>query len=80
MFSSRKIRRVHEVARVLLPTIAGLYVAQDDTPDRAATVFVLDDRGFWWHLQSREATADEVAAHVGTHPLERLIRNSDADL
>ena len=68
------------IRSLALPTIAGLYVAQDDTPDHAATVFILDDRGFWWHLQSREATADEVAAHVGTHPLERLIRHTDADL
>ena len=68
------------IRSLALPTIAGLYVAQDDTPDHAATVYRLDPHGFWWRLGPVDVTADEVAAHVGTHPLERLIRHTDADL
>ena len=68
------------IRALALPTDPGLYVAQDDTPDHAATVYRLDGHGFWWHLEQREATADEVAAHVGTHPLERLIRHHETDM
>ena len=68
------------IRALALPTIAGLYVAQDDTPDHAATVYRLDGHGFWSRLGQIDVTADEVAAHVGSHPLERLIRNHETDM
>ena len=66
--------------RPALPTESGLYVVHVDNRDGwAAEVFALDTDGWWWKLGHTPATADEVVAHAGRHPLERLIRVSEAD-
>lgn len=63
-----------------LPTESGLYVLHVDRGDEwAAEVYALDTDGFWWRLGHTMCTAEEVIAHAGRHPLERLIRQKDAD-
>jgi len=65
---------------VELPTEPGLYVVRGARGDDwAAELAVLDTEGFWSHLDRRDATADEIRALAGTHPLERLIRRTEAD-
>ena len=63
-----------------LPTEPGLYIVHVDRGDDwAAEVFALDTDGWWWRLGHTMTDEDEVRAHAGTHPLERLIRQTDAD-
>lgn len=63
-----------------LPTEPGLYLVHVDRGDEwAAEVYALDTDGFWWRLGHTMCTAEEVVAHAGRHPLERLIRHKEAD-
>jgi hypothetical protein len=72
--------KVTPAPRPALPTEPGLYAVHVDNRDGwAAEVFALDTDGWWWKLGHAPATADEVVAHAGTHPLERLIRHGEAD-
>ena len=65
---------------VELPTEPGLYLVHvDPRDDWAAEVYALDTDGFWWRLGPTMCTAEEVIAHAGRHPLERLIRHAEAD-
>jgi hypothetical protein len=63
-----------------LPTEPGLYVVRGATGDEwAADLFSRDPEGFWYHLQRREITDEQLRLYIGSHPLERLHRHSEVD-